>query len=137
MGTRGRRSIASLSVVPTSGAVLLVERPKPPAELTHEQAAEWRTLTSSQPADYFTPEAQVLLIQVCRHRVTTKRLDELIASCEAVSEGFDPDQYGKLLKMRATESQVITTLLTKLRLTPQSRYDRQKKRAPLTKKPWD
>jgi len=51
MGTRGRRSMASLMVPhnPTE----IVQRPDAPYDLTDEQSEEWRAVVSTMPPDHF------------------------------------------------------------------------------------
>jgi hypothetical protein len=48
---RGRKSAESLAIL----AAVPGQRPEPPAELTAEQAAEWRAIVGRRPVDCFTP----------------------------------------------------------------------------------
>ena len=76
MGARGRKSAASLSVVTP-----FLQRPRPPAELTKEQAKEWRVIVNRLPPDWFQPEVFPLLVAYCRHvasaRFVAKQLDAI------------------------------------------------------------
>jgi hypothetical protein len=51
MGARGRPSRADLAVV-AFRTEPEAWRPDPPAELTHDQAAVWRDIVASLPADW-------------------------------------------------------------------------------------
>lgn len=135
MEGRGRRSAASLAVI-SSGAVQAVRRPDAPGELTDEQAREWAEIVSRMPADWFPRETHTLLAAYCRHVVAMRRIAQLIEAQEA-SEGFDVDEYDKLLKMQERESRALSSLATRMRLTQQATYDKSKKKPGQTRKPWE
>lgn len=134
MDQRGRKSSASLAVVRGLGAV---DRPEPPAELTDEQAAEWREIVGRLPAEWFPRETWGLLSQYCRHVVASRRVAALIADMEG-SEHFDIEQYDRLLKMQEREGRALSALSTRMRISQQSTLDREK-RKPLkaSRKPWE
>jgi hypothetical protein len=102
MGTRGRRSAASLTVI-GAGGIETHRRPEPPSDLSDEQAAEWRSIVARMPADWFGRETQPLLAQYCRHVVSSRRVQQLVAAIEA-DEDFDIAAYDKALKMQARET---------------------------------
>lgn len=135
MGTRGRTSAASLQVVTPTG-LHVIERPRPPADLTDEQADEWRAVANSLPADWFGRETLPMLAQYCRHVVASKRVAALVAQCEAGDE-LDLRNYDRLLKMQEREGRAITSLATKMRISQQSTYDKSKKKTEQVRKPWD
>ncbi len=135
MGTRGRTSAASLQVVTPTG-LHVIERPRPPADLTDEQADEWRAVANSLPADWFGRETLPMLAQYCRHVVASKRVAALVAQCEAGDE-LDLRDYDRLLKMQEREGRAITSLATKMRISQQSTYDKSKKKTEQVRKPWD
>jgi hypothetical protein len=120
MAQRGRKSAASLSVVQLQSPA----KPEPPAELSPQAAAEWRRITGALPYDWFTAPTQALLVQLCNHIVQARRIAGSIDAFEtewlADPEGLA--RYDKLLALAARESSVIASLSTKMRLTPQSRY---------------
>ena len=63
----------------------------------------------------------------------------MMLTAEELSEGaFDLDRYDLLTKMAERESRIIASLMTKLRITPQSTYDQSKKK-PLQEvgRPWE
>src|SRR4051812_44557753 len=118
---RGRKSAASLAVVTS----LPGQRPEPPAELTAEQAEEWRAVGATRRADWFSGNNQELLVAYCRHIVLTRRVSEQI-------DRFDPawmadddglKRFDKLGAMLERHTRTIASLATRMRLTQQSRYD--------------
>lgn len=139
MAKRGRKSGASLSII--SGGVTSVNRPKPPAELTDEQASEWLSIVDRLSADWFTRENFAVLAQYCRHIVSARRLSQLIEAEEA-SDEFTLFKYDALLRMQCRESATMMSLATKMRLTQQSRYAargaaKKSLDAGTAKKPWE
>jgi hypothetical protein len=116
MAQRGRKSAASLSVVPID--VKLV-RPDPPKELTKDQAAVWRDTVAAMRPDWFSRETWPLLVQLCRHICLARSIAEQIAA----TDPRDLARLGKLAAMQIAESMVIASLSTKLRLTIQSSRD--------------
>ena len=72
---RGRKSRASLALVPeVAGRIERLERPPPPAGLSDAEAAVWRDVTASLPAEWFRPEQLPLLAQYCRHVVAANQI---------------------------------------------------------------
>lgn len=136
MGSRGRPSAASLTVISTNG-VEEAGRPKPPGELTGEEAAEWRAIVNRMPANWFGRETEPLLVQLVRHVVRSRRIGEMIAKVEKGRDGFDPEMYLKLLRAEESQSKVISSLSTKMRISQQSTYDKSKKKGANKSKLWD
>lgn len=134
MGTRGRESAASLSVISSEG-VETVRRPTPPAELTDEQAQEWRAVVNRLPADWFPRETHPMLAAYCRHIVALRRIGQLIEHIESQKD-IDLEAYDRLLKMQERESRAMSSLATRMRLTQQSTYDPKKKKPLAAKRPW-
>lgn len=135
MAQRGRKSAASLAVVTP---LEVVRRPTPPAELTDEQANEWRAVVNRLPADWFPRETHGLLAQYCRHVIAARRIGQLVAA-EEESEDFDLDRYDQLLKMQEREGRALSSLATRMRLSQQTTYS-DKKTKPAAgglKKPWE
>ena len=73
MGTRGRKSTAELGV-----AHGIPQRPKPPADLTPDQAVEWQAVVSRMPVDWFPREIWPLLCAYCRHVTNSRHIAGLI-----------------------------------------------------------
>ena len=136
MGTRGRISTASLSVVGVGG-VEIERRPPPPSELTHEQAVEWRAVVNRLPATWFPAETHGMLAAYCRHVVAARRVAELVKAVEA-DEEFDIAAYDRALKMQEREGRAISSLATRMRMSQHSTYsDRKTKPNAVGKKPWE
>jgi hypothetical protein len=119
--------------------VTVSPRPDPPRELTAEQADEWRAVVDRLPADWFPRETHGLLVQYCRHVVAARRVAQLIESLETSSDSeFDVGRYDELLKMQEREGRALSSLATRMRLTQQTTYDKQKKKGSVgTKRPWE
>ena len=122
MGSRGRSSTASLSVV-SSGPISALRRPSPPDELTDEQAITWREIVDRLPADWFQRENHPLLVQYCRHVVRARHLAQLV---DAAQSEMDVLTYGKLLQAEEVQSRAIASLATRMRLTQHSTYDKKR-----------
>ncbi len=136
MKTRGRDSAAALEIVPFARPLERVERPKPPADLTPEQADEWHAVVNRMAADWFPRETHALLADYCRHVVMSQKIARLIIQAES-GETLDVAEYDRLGKMAERESRVIASLATKMRLTQQTTYDKTKKKPTVTPNPWE
>jgi hypothetical protein len=148
MKQRGRRSAASLLVVPA--AVEQIPRQRPPAELTREQAAIWNAIVRAEPADWFPAPTRPVLVQYCRHIVAARRAAEMIKALEAsIAEMSAVDganqfaitlsaseEFDRLLKMQERESRVIASLATKMRITQQATTNHRGNRIE-SKKLWE
>jgi hypothetical protein len=129
-----RKSAAALSVIPLAGE----QRPEPPAELTKEQAAEWRAVVGRLPPDWFPRETHALLAAYCRHIVRGRVIAKLIDACRPAETSQELRRFDKLALMADREGRAISALATRMRLTAQSRYrpDKAIKPTPL-RKPWE
>jgi hypothetical protein len=137
MGTRGRNAQQPLNVVS-------IARSKPPAELTGEQAEVWNQVVNSLPADWFTKGTYPLLVEYCRHVVSSRRVQQLIQAAEQGEPDdesgelyFDVEGYDRLLKMAERESRIIASLAVKMRVSQSTYYDERKKRPGASKPPWE
>jgi hypothetical protein len=117
MKHRGRRSSASLSVVPID---VSRERPPPPKHLTPDQREVWRDIVESTPAGWFATEDQ-LLVAYCRSICTSRYIAKLINEIKPSFEHRDLKRWDKLLRMQDREDRLICSLATKMRLTQQAR----------------
>ena len=93
---RGRRSAASLSVVPAS----IDSRPPPPEDLTEAQQEIWRRIVASEPAEQFkTATLQLLLKEMCRHAEAAQMLAKFIDKFrdEWLLSGDGVNRYQQLL----------------------------------------
>ena len=121
MRQRGRPSSASMV------AVMPGDRPKAPDELQPDEAAEWAKIVDRMPPDWFTVETHPVLIQLCRQICNARRIaDELNrVKTGPLHEVAHFDRFREWQKMLTQTSASIAILATKLRLTPQSRYDQK------------
>lgn len=137
MGTRGRASAAAMTVI-SGGGIETVRRPDPPADLTVEEADEWRAVVNRLPADWFPAETLPMLAQYCRHTSAARRVAHLIERMQSDEEGFDIKDYDRLLKMQERESRCLASLATKMRISQQTTYDKSRKKGSgESKKPWE
>jgi hypothetical protein len=136
MGSRGRTSTAALSVISSTG-IEVVERPKPPAELTEEQAEEWRAIVNEHPADQFPRGRHSMLADHCRHTTCSRRIGELINRVDQ-TEPFDIDTYDRLGKMLDRHTRSISSLAVRLGIAYSTAYEkRPAKGQGAAKKPWE
>lgn len=131
---RGRPSASDLST--KINTVTSLQRASPPDYLTDEQAAEWNSVVERMPPDWFPRETHLLLAQYCRHKVTAARVSQLIEG-EDNEAVIDIDRYNKLLGMQERESRAIASLATKMRISQQTFFDKEKKRGTQVEKPWE
>ena len=122
MNKRGRKSSAEIEL---AGQVTKFERPTVPHDLTDEECEIWVGIVNEMPADYFTAATIPLLVQYARHVVQSRKVRALIEKAES-NKKTEAREYDRLLKIQARESMVLASLATKMRITHQSTYDRQK-----------
>lgn len=118
MKQRGRKSVSDLVVV-----ALGPLRPDPPAELTHEQAEEWRAVVARMPSDWFSREHFPLLAAYCRHVCRARFLAATLDAfrSEWLGEEGGLQRLDKLLAMAERETRCMTALARAMRLTQRSR----------------
>ena len=124
MGKRGRKSAAELAIAPV---IEIEPRPVAPSELTDEEAQEWDGLVARMPATWFRRETWPLLTQLCRHVIAARRFAQLMnqqTHGRAEEQAFDAIHYMKLARALAGQTATIASVSTKLRISPQSSFDR-------------
>ncbi len=136
MGARGRKSIAEL-MVPAALAEV-IRHPEAPDDLTVEQSEEWHAIVDTMPAGHFMRGNHPLLVQLCRHVVSSRRIAQLIEQV-ANEKVLDLKELSALLQLQAAESATILRLSRSMRLTQQSIMRAETTRHPKgqTKPPWD
>ena len=132
MGQRGKQNQIEGSVVPITG----IDRPHAPNDLTPDQKAVWVAVVDSLPAEWFRPEAYEVLVQYCRHCVAARRVAKLIQRMEGMEE-VDLSEYDRLLKMQEREGRALSSLATRLRITPQATTNHKAKKPAAVRKPWE
>ena len=120
MGKRGRKSAAEMAIAPL---VEIEPRPVAPSDLVDEEAAEWEKIVARMPSKWFTKETWPLLVQLCRHIIAARRLAQLIHQAAHGDEDFQVEYWMRLLRALTGQTAIITSVSTKLRITPQSSYD--------------
>ncbi|MGA7454114.1 MAG: hypothetical protein WBW73_23550 [Rhodoplanes sp.] len=128
MNKRGRKSSASLSIVPP----LPEEPPEPHPSLSPEAAAIWREILRTVHHSQFKG-AEFLLEAYCRTIAFERQLGREI---EALPPGKARDEAAKA---RRAEANLAVSLAAKLRLTPWSRVDKniRLRTVPPGPKPWE
>ena len=119
-----RKSESALEVAPV---VDLDRRLPAPAELSAYEAQIWSAIVATKPGDWFQADCAPILLAYCKHISTAATLDQKIGE-------FNPDAADKadwatylgLMDARRKETGKVESCATKLRLTPQARYDTQK-----------
>ena len=136
MEGRGRKSGASLSVVPQLSVISRVE---PPMGLSAAQTDLWRSVTSVMPADWWNASNVALLAEYVRAVEMVDILAGRIAT--AMESEATVGDIKELMKLRDMESRRVMSLATKMRLSQQSSYtdksaDTAKRGAGPARKPW-
>jgi len=145
-GQRGRRSAASLRVVPLGE----IPRQRAPADLPRDESRVWDSIVAAEPADWFSGSTRPLLAQYCRHIVAARRVAAMINTFDAgVAAETAADQndemvlmlaaaklLDRLLKMQERESRAIASLATKMRISQQSTRTNRGNRIE-SRKPWE
>jgi hypothetical protein len=120
MKNRGRPSAASFLVAP----VIPAQRPVAPSDLSSEAAEEWNAIVARLPADWFVRETQAMLATLCRaiveERQVAARLAAITEADLADEDGFK--RHKELTHLRLKLADSIGKAMTRMRLTPQSRY---------------
>ena len=139
MGARGKKT--GSQIVAQRAAVALMERPKPPLDLTPAQSDEWADIVNALPADWFSPENYPLLAQYCRHIVNARHTAQLIDQ-ECSGKEMDVKLYLDLLAAQHKQTTALKSLAASMRLAQQAKYDTKnaavaQKRAGTVKRPWE
>jgi len=144
MGSRGRKSTASMEVAALVAPISTENRLQPPVYLNDAVREEWLRVVNDQPAGAFTATHASLLELYCKHVVKARILDDEI---EASDPNWMRDSEGlkrmeRLTAMAERESRAASSLATRLRITRQAvehptTVGRALKNQPKTRKPWE
>src|SRR5215831_13485700 len=123
MRQRGKVSAARLEVVEPVASLHPI--PDAPETLAADEAAVWRKLCGQMPANWYRPETHAMLETLCS---ITVHLGLINAELQKFKGGLPASggkwkRYRELTRMRGQLAVQIGTLQTKLRMTPQSRYE--------------
>jgi hypothetical protein len=138
MKTTGRKSSAALEIVQHMGEnqLSVIKRPQPPSELTSDECVEWDRVVGSMPAEWFKPETHAMLAQYCRHVIGSRKISQFVEA-EENNPMLDMKELERLYRMREREGRAASMLATRMRITQQTYYDKQKRRNSGTEKPWE
>jgi hypothetical protein len=123
---RGRRSAAALAIADAPiGELPNARQPAPPSYLGQREAALWWALVDRMGSDYFPRETHGLLATMCAVQI---QLDAVNEGLMEFTEGLPKTErkmkrYKELTRLRTAVSAQLGSIATKLRLTPQARYD--------------
>lgn len=137
MAKRGRKSSASLAVLAgPADQIQIINRLKPPHDLTDEEVEVWAAVTGAEAADWFNPGNAPLLAQYARHVVRARHVAEMIGR-SMDDPKLTIEDYDRLLKMQQRESVIIAQLATKMRVSQQATTNhRGNKKSQVSVKPW-
>lgn len=124
MQQRGRKSGAALSVASINQAVRLA----PPDNLTDAEKNTWRQTMYAKPAGFFDKSHLSLLALYVRHISYVEIIKDQIAAMQPgwLADDAGLKRYDRLLSMHEREGRAISSLATRMRLTPQAGYDKKK-----------
>lgn len=137
MGARGRKSEAELKVVQVNDA----DRRDPPPSLTEDEAAIWKSIMASLPADWFRPSDWPILAAYSQTAVQYEKATTEMADEPLTLKDMNGRVYKHpLLAIQHTAALRLASLAVKLRLCPSSRMRQDAtgakgKRQPANK-PW-
>jgi hypothetical protein len=147
MKQHGRRSQAALELVAEAHGVLPTgDKPQPPPHATDREVAEWWAVIDRLGPAWFPRETHGLLAAFCSVKC---QLDDVNQGLAKFSHGLPSGEkrwkrYQELTRMRGALSTQLASLATKMRLTPQSRNDRdratsesRRRQEQTDGKPWD
>jgi phage terminase small subunit len=126
METRGREAKAEREV---ANVVSIADaRPEPPAPLSPEEADEWRRVVNSMSTSWYRKEYQGVLVAYCRQVVLGNYFHGLAAAITTTLRETDAGmkQFLDLTKAAERADRAADKFGTTLRITPQSRYDKDK-----------
>lgn len=127
MEARGRESKAEREIaqlVPISDA-----RPEPPGSLSVDEATEWRQVVNSMSPTWYRKEYQGVLVAYCRQVVLGNYFHGQANAMTAVDKEANEagmQKYVYLTKAAERADRAADKFGTTLRITPQSRYDKDK-----------
>jgi hypothetical protein len=136
-----RKSAASLTI---ASPVELRRLPPPPGDLTDYQAGLWHQIVATKPSDWWDAANLPLLRALVVHESSAAVIDGQLATFEPewLKDDDGLRRFKMLSQIRAEHTAKVESLMTKMRLTQQSRYGAREattaaRRAGKSPKPWD
>ena len=106
----------------TAQVVGLPERPDPLPSMTEDEAAVWREVVATKPAEWFMRDTQPVLAAYCQAVVMHRQLMDRWHRLDGAEEVREIKTLVDIINKTAN---LAAQLATKLRLTQQSRYTPQ------------
>lgn len=114
---RGRKSAASLSVVPL---VPWQGRPEPPAGLDSLEQRIWRDVVDALPAHWLDLAGQIILRRLVAQAAISERREARLRQLRAQDQDVGEDADA-LAALHGVSAKTVAYLLGQLRATPRSR----------------
>jgi len=114
---RGRKSAASLSVVPVLPGR---GRPEPPADLDPLEQRIWREVVDALPGHWLDTAGQVILRRLVAQAAVSERQELRLRQLRAQQQD-DGEEAGALAAQHGVVAKNVAYLLSQLRATPRSR----------------
>src|SRR3954462_11935047 len=114
------RQSAKALMLEEGGLTPEVRRPDPPAELSDEEAVEWRRVVDSMPAHHFIPANHHLLIGLCRLLITARQIAVYIKMFRGHKDVEHARLYHDFCQRQEVEVGLINRLSRSMRLSHQS-----------------
>ncbi len=106
-----------------SSAPDAVPYPAAPRGLSRRQRTLWRDITRAKPPDWWDAATLPLLAALVAHVETLEAVQGQIGALGELSDPRALARLEQLARLRDREAKALASLSTKLRLTPQSRYE--------------
>jgi hypothetical protein len=138
MDKRGRKGEFSI-IQPV--ASIHGQRLAPPASLGADEVETWRSIVASMPHDWFNT-CHFLLRCLVAHVANAETLSVAVAKMRATKDvRKNIQEFNRVLSMLHRETQMITNLSQRLRLTPKAKYTMERSQnlksdTPLSR-PWE
>jgi phage terminase small subunit len=142
MATRGRKSVAALSVAPAGNVVALKQRPEPWPGLSDREIELWKYIVAAQSIDWFGPGDLPMLAAYCRAICLHERVSEQAEGAAFTVFGAQGGEIvNPIFKVQDMAARQMAGLAVKLRLSQSAKWTEQKAATKSgnaqTKKPWE
>lgn len=99
--------------------------PEPPSHLTETQAGIWCAVVATKPPDWFQADSFPVLSDYCRAVALDNEIAVVLNEFDRtlLADGKGLESWKELIRLQSEQQKLVAMLATKLRLTPQSRYN--------------